>query len=75
MVTLARLIVTKLWFPQMVVMIARHQGASPIKVERQITELALEQALDRSNDSETTVRGRVKVTIGAVCRSTDNKFM
>ena len=56
-------------------MMARHQGASPIKVERQIAELALEQAPEGSKDSQTMVRGRVKVTIRPVRGFADNKFV
>jgi hypothetical protein len=44
---------------------ARRQGASPIKVEQQITELALDQGakwiVRVQNDSQTKVSGRVRV--------------
>lgn len=45
---------------------ARHPGASPIKVESQITESRSIRAPDGSSDSQTKVRGRVKVTIRPV---------
>ena len=63
----------------MAVIMAVRQGTRPIKVEQQITELALDQTarwIARvQNDRQTKMRGRVKVTMRAVCKSADNKLV